>query len=139
MGKTNKEELEELLSKSMSPGELNRMLLDKVPEISEKFKEETSWQDGMDTGSHLVFEDVLSFFVLDHADDKELMTRIFDFIEELLDLDDFYALNVVTVSFIESIVYRCDPRCYFEFMHPKTMQITQEYLEEKLGPHIDVD
>jgi hypothetical protein len=43
----------------MTSKELNLFLLRLLPEIKDSYIEEVSWQDGHDTGSHVVFEDVL--------------------------------------------------------------------------------
>ncbi len=43
----------------MTSKEMNLKLLSAIPEVSNKYYEETSWQDGEDTGSHVIYADVL--------------------------------------------------------------------------------
>ena len=38
--------------------ELNTMLLEAFPELKERFEDETSWDDGIETGSYVVYEDI---------------------------------------------------------------------------------
>ena len=47
----------------MQAKELNSLLLEKFPELKKKFDDETSWQDGIETGSFIVFEDVFMPFL----------------------------------------------------------------------------
>ncbi len=94
----------------MTSRELNRMLIQWVPEIAESYKEEVEWQEGDETGSHIIFGDVLvpHIIKLVEAEEKESLKKIFEFIEHLLSLDDEYAGEVVMVSVIESLYYRLE-------------------------------
>ena len=42
----------------MTCKELNLKLIELLPEIKKMYEEETSWQEGDNTGSHIVFSDV---------------------------------------------------------------------------------
>ena len=44
----------------MKGSELNLYLLKSIPEIKEKYEEETSWQEKDETGSHTVFGNVFT-------------------------------------------------------------------------------
>ena len=44
----------------MSSREFNTLLLKRFPEIKEDFESYVGWQDGIDTGSFLVVEDVFN-------------------------------------------------------------------------------
>lgn len=92
----------------MTSRELNCMLIQWVPEIAASYKKEVEWQDGDETGSHIIFGDVLvpHMIKLVEEQDNESLERIFDFIEHLLSLDDEYAEEVVVLSVIESLYYR---------------------------------
>ena len=48
----------------MDSREFNSMLLNRFPNIKESFEKATSWQDGIDTGSTVVLEDVFMPYLL---------------------------------------------------------------------------
>lgn len=43
---------------AMEPRDLNTALLEAFPELAPDFHEYVSWQDGMDTGAFITYEDV---------------------------------------------------------------------------------
>ena len=89
----------------MTSKELNRMLLHSVPEITPFFLEEVSWQDGEETGSHIVFSDILVPYIsslIVHTN-THVLKSIFDFIESLLCGKDSYADEVITLSFLDTL------------------------------------
>ena len=94
----------------MTSRELNYMLIQRVPAIAELYKKEVEWQEGDETGSHIVFGDVLVPYIIKLVKDQdnESLEKIFDFIEHLLSLDDEYAQEVVVLSVIESTYYRME-------------------------------
>ena len=85
--------------------QLNGILLEVFPELKEQFAEYVSWQDGMETGCFLTYEDLLlplARRALDERDEPSL-TRLGDFIEQLMTSGDGYAVNVATVGLIEGL------------------------------------
>ena len=46
----------------MTSKELNLKLIESFPEIKDVYCEETSWQDGDETGSHIVYADICAFY-----------------------------------------------------------------------------
>ena len=89
----------------MNTEQLNRLLLEAFPELADEFVEYTSWQDGMETGCFLTYEDLLLPFARDALDaqDDVKLTRIGTFIEKLVTLGDDYAVNVATVGLLEGL------------------------------------
>ena len=87
----------------MTSKELNKKLIALLPEIKELYDEEVSWQEGDDTGSHVVFSDVLVPYILNGTDD--IKRRCFDTVESILLLNDEYASEVITLSVLEPIMY----------------------------------
>jgi len=89
----------------MNAAQLNKLLLEAFPELANKFEEYTSWQDGMETGCFLTYEDLLLPFTRDALDAKDdvKLTRIGTFIEKLMTLGDDYAVNVATVGLLEGL------------------------------------
>jgi len=91
----------------MLPKELNLKLLNMFPKLKEKFDVYTSWQDGIETGSHLVFEDVFVPYIVKiilESNDEEIK-KCFDYIEQILISDDDYSKNVINVSVLEPLKY----------------------------------
>lgn len=113
----------------MTDKELNTLLLQTIPEAKEPFDEFTSWQEGLDTGCHLTFENVLfplALYALDNEID-DLVSRIFKMINDIVVLNDEYATGVVSISFLEP--FKADyPSTYkySEFMLPETLKIFNE-------------
>ena len=89
----------------MNERELNELLLEKFPEIKKSFDAYTEWQDGIDTGSFLVVEDVLMEYikkVLCKKDYKKI-AYFCETIEEIYAKNDEYATNVIVVGILENL------------------------------------
>lgn len=52
---------------AIKPRQLNLLLFNSIPEIRDSYENEVGWQDGHDTGSHVVFGDVLNPYVEERA------------------------------------------------------------------------
>lgn len=89
----------------MESREFNLLLLQRFPEMKEDFSNYVSWQDGIDTGSLLIVEDVLNklFWRSVENGDYDLVKEIFGFAEKILEQGDTYACNVIAVGFLEAI------------------------------------
>lgn len=116
----------------MKPKELNTLLLKLIPEVKDSFEEYTSWQDGLDTGCHSVFENVLLPFTIEalENDNEDLIKRIFKFINDMLISGDEYQEEVAQLSFLEPLkAEHEDEYRYSEIMLPETFKIfeTLEY------------
>lgn len=109
----------------MEPKELNQLLLSEFPELQEKFNEETSWQDGMDTGSFIVFEDVFMPFLETYVEmnNTDMIERLYSFIEKLCDIKDPYVENVLYVAILENISDYVNPEPFEKFLKPKSLKI----------------
>ena len=83
----------------------NSLLLNKFPELKEKFDDYTNWQDGIETGSLLVYEDVFVPYILECLinDNNDKMIEIANFIEELISSEDEYAFNIAYIAILESL------------------------------------
>ena len=84
---------------------LNKLLLETFPELAEQFKEYTSWQDGMEAGCFLTFEDLLLPIARHALDehDEAFLVRLGVFIEQLMTSGDALAINVAIVGLIEGL------------------------------------
>ena len=114
----------------MTSKELNLKLIQNISEVKDKYIEETSWQDGDDTGSHVVFADVLVPYTKEQMlkNHKEAVERVFTFIEDMLDLDDEYVNEVIALSVIESLIFESEvkDKMLFKYVKPKTLKLVQE-------------
>jgi len=91
----------------MKSSELNKMLIEYLPELYSKYLDEVSWQEGDDTGSHIVYGDVLTPHLIECILQKETkeIIKIYAFLESVLSLEDEYSDEVIAFSVLESIVY----------------------------------
>ena len=85
--------------------ELNLKLIEFLPEIKELYEEEVSWQEGDETGSHIVFSDVFVPYILKNFDNAEIAKKNFKVIEDILNLHDEYADEVIALSVLENLFY----------------------------------
>ena len=85
--------------------ELNKLLVKKFPNLSDDYHDEVDWQEGDETGSHTVYGDVFTPYIVKCIEDKKTieLKTIFEFIELVLVMQDDYANEVITFSVIESI------------------------------------
>lgn len=109
----------------MKSRELNQMLLSAIPEIKSKFEDETNWQEGLDTGSFIVFEDVFLPYLESKVElnDKAMIEKIYSFIENLCDIDDEYIKNVLYVAVLENFSNFENPNHYIKYLKPKSLKI----------------
>lgn len=117
----------------MTSKELNLKLIKTFPEIQDVYYEETSWQDGDETGSHVVYEDVFVPFLKAQMSDKneQVLANAFNYIEELLELNDKYADEVIALSVLESLFFAEDVNnaSFIRFAKPKTLELIKEIIQ----------
>jgi len=114
---------------------LNQHVLERFPEMQESF-DRRNFFDGIETGSTIIFDGLVSPFTYENLHDKRLVQRIFDFVEELLVKDEHeYAHCSIDVSFFENLVYTYDPRLFFEFVPEgtKSYELMIAHIKQKLG------
>lgn len=108
---------------AMEPRDLNTALLEVFPELAPDFHEYVSWQDGMDTGAFLTYEDVFrsrlekAIALVDVA----FLQRAGAFIEELFTSGDPYAVNVIYVGILEGLKANCDNAAVRSFLGAKSL------------------
>lgn len=116
----------------MTSKELNLKLKYFLPELAELYDEETNWQDGDDTGSHIVYGDVFTPFVIEKIKlkDDKTVKKSFKFMEELLSLSDKYANEVIAFSVIEALLFNGEIKGvdFMRFCGAKTLELTEEIL-----------
>ena len=91
----------------MKNTQLNRMLIDSFPDLTNAYQDEVDWQEGDETGSHTVYGDVFTPYVVKCIETKNSneLNKIFEFIESLLSKQDTYVDEVLAFSVIESLEY----------------------------------
>lgn len=117
----------------MTSKELNLKLIEAFPEIKNVYLEETAWQEGDKTGSHVVYEDVFVPFIKMQINNKNktLLAEIFEYIEKLLELDDKYANEVISLSVIESLLFdeEVDNLFFIQFAKQNTLKTVNEIIQ----------
>ena len=89
----------------MTCKELNLKLIELLPEVKELYEDETSWQEGDNTGSHIVFADVFFPYIIGNINNENITKKNFEVIEKILELHDDYADEVITLSVLENLFY----------------------------------
>lgn len=112
----------------MTSRELNEILLSEFPEIKTELDDYISWQDGMDTGSFLVFEDVFMIYVYSQLEknNQDLLKRFIEFIEKIYVLHDDYATNVITVGVLENVKCSTFSDMVYNALLPETKKEYEE-------------
>lgn len=89
----------------MDSKKFNELLLQRFPEIREDFEKYVSSQDGIETGSFLIMEDIFVGFLAKAISEKkeDTILRVFSFAEAMLNQGDEYACNLIVVGLLESI------------------------------------
>ena len=108
----------------MNERDLNIALLEAFPELASEFEEYTAWQDGMDTGAFLTYEDVFRPHIEKAIaqDDTLFAERAFSFIESLFLSGDDYAVNVVTVGILEGLKANCNNEAVRPYLKDATQR-----------------
>ncbi len=108
----------------MNERQMNESLLAAFPELEGEFEKYVSWQDGMDTGAFLTYEDVFRPHI-EHAlanGDAGFLYRAGAFIEDLYLTGDEYAVNVVYVGILEGLKANCDNGAIRVYLKPVTQK-----------------
>ena len=115
----------------MTSKDFNEMLLAEFPEIKEEFDKYVEWQDGIETGSFLVVEDVFMKYFYSKIEELDFQTinKICSFIESTYLLNDEYASNVIVVGILENLKSSDYSVKIAEFLLPATLN---EYKEIQL-------
>ncbi|EIB7773371.1 hypothetical protein K9J57_002186 [Listeria innocua] len=115
----------------MKSKELNKLLVESFPNLNEEYVEETSWQKGDDTGSHTVYGDVFTPYLTGCIEENKQieLVQAFEYVEKILELEDEYAVDVVTFSVLESIAYLFkEKRDLYNLLGVKTKESIKEFL-----------
>ena len=117
----------------MTSRELNLKLTEALPEIKNVYYDETSWQEGDETGSHVVYADVLVPYIKEQIATKNslLLIKIFDFIELLITTNDEYANEVVELSVLESLLFdeETDKKFFLQFAKQNTLKMVENIIQ----------
>ena len=113
----------------MTNKELNQFLVASFPELKHAYDEEVRWQEGDDTGSHVVFGDVFTPHLekLIVAKNEDKLKIVFNFIEEILTINSKYCDEIIAFSVLEKLFDNIEYIRYSrKFMKKKTLQICEE-------------
>lgn len=94
----------------MNERKMNEALLAAFPELKAEFEEYTSWQDGLNTGAFLTYEDIFLPHIVEAIEkcDDEFLGRTALFIEEKLTSGKDYSSNVICVGILEGLAAKCN-------------------------------
>lgn len=92
----------------MTSKELNIILIENFPNLVEKYKEEIDWQEGDDTGSHTIYGNILTPYLIDNIKKHNTseVIKILNFLEEILKYDIKYSNEVIAFSVLEGVEYQ---------------------------------
>ena len=117
----------------MRSSELNKMLVKHLPQLYHKYIDEVSWQEGDETGSHTVFGDVLTPYLVECMlhEKKDELIKISSFLEAILSFNDHYADEVIALSVLESVAYLFkDNLNLAEFLGNRTRALLNDFLHQ---------
>ena len=108
----------------MNEKQMNESLLAAFPELDEELGEYVSWQDGMDAGAFLTYEDVFRPHIERAIEegDAAFLERASAFLEDLYLAGDKYAASVVYVGILEGLKANCDNEAVRAFLKPATQK-----------------
>ena len=109
--------------------QLNLLLINKFPELLENYYEEVNWQEGDETGSHVVYGDVFAPYIEKTIDESNYMklNEIFDFIEEILIQNEKYSTEVIMFSILERLISN---KKYYNICEKYFGQCTKNVIKE---------
>lgn len=83
------------------------MLIKEFPELNKEVMDEVSWQEGIETGSHVVYGDVLTPFlkICIENQNKSKVVQILNFLEKILGYGEKYSDEVVAFSVLEALYF----------------------------------
>ena len=89
---------------------MNESLLSTFPELKANFEDYTSWQEGIETGAFLTYEDVFlpSIVAAIDQNNAKYLERVAPFLEEHLTQCGEYSSNVICVGVLEGLKAKCD-------------------------------
>lgn len=114
---------------NMKCSELNKLLLESFPDLTEEYIHEVSWQDGDETGSHIVYGDVFTPYIIRNMknENDNNLHAVFAFLEKVLLKKDLYASEVIAFSVLESIQeYLMENNRYLEMLGAETKKVVEE-------------
>lgn len=91
---------------ALTSKELNESLIRSFPSLLTRYNEEVEWQEGDDTGSHIVFGDVLVPYIKAciAEERRQELVAVFRYMETLLQQRDKYVDEVVAFSVLEGLI-----------------------------------
>lgn len=111
--------------------DLNILLVKAFPELKKQIDEEIEWQDGLETGSHVVYGDILSPYIRKLKDENNFseLKKTFNFIESLCNLGDSYCEEVIVQSVLEGLIYDDISYSYFvSYMGKMTRELVDSII-----------
>ena len=88
----------------MNAKKMNLLLIEKFPQLKTAYDEEVSWQDGDETGAHVVYGDVFVPFIEETIQNCKSICEIIDFIESILQMKADYSDEVIYSTVLYDLI-----------------------------------
>ena len=127
----------------MEKKQLNTLLISTFPELEKEYYEEVDWQEGDETGSHIVYGDVLAPYIeknIMQQNDAEIKT-VFAFVEKILLRNETYSDEVIMFSVLERLL---SDKEKFEYCKKHFGKCTEKIIKEmcladSMKRHFDIN
>lgn len=85
---------------------LNQLLVVTFPDLANNYHAEVDWQEGDETGCHVVYGDVFAPYIEKIIAEKRYdeIQKVFIFLEQILSYEDKYYKEVVMFSVLERLM-----------------------------------
>ena len=115
----------------MTCKELNLKIIEYFPGLQEAYHDETLWQEGDETGSHVVYGTVFTPYFEQKLNMRniESLTYIFKFIEDILSTGDVSAENVIALSVIAGNEDKLSDNEMLKLLGPQTKKLLNEMMD----------
>jgi len=114
----------------LSYGNLDKRLVEMIPELRVPYESERRWWKGEKPGQHIIVGDILTPFLrtlLDGGGKLETITRVFAYLEELASSQSKAIQEIVAFSVLEQLI---DDQKIIDtartYMGPRTLEILNE-------------
>ena len=94
----------------MNEKDMNLSLISTFPELREEFEEYVTWQDGIETGAFLTYEDLFLPKIVKAIENNDVnyLKRVAIFLERHLTQCGEYSSNVIVVGILEGLKAKCN-------------------------------
>jgi len=114
---------------------MNLKLINTFPELNSLYHDEVDWQEGDETGCHVVYGDVFEPYIekLIIDNNTDLLMKAFAFLEELLEIQEIYIDEVIFLSVLEVLSDNIENVNFCKkYMGSRTLEMVQKLMDSKI-------